>query len=297
MYAILILQKGVYVMKKNIPLKSIAYFSIAMAYSPVISMESLKKSDPNPLEQSQVMTVIPTTSGLGIWRSAWNLVKAEEENFYQDLANDNYNPENASHPRLLDKTLELFTTKQNDKRVTDTIFVCREKYSAVVTIKHSSACMAHKFLVAQQAAREERLTKTLHDEDKNNRKRTNDILELIKQTLGSQITILSKESINQHQEQQATIETESDEIRRLKKGRLLLRKLSGKNNTIPGDEYCSDEDEKSPETAISEYTNDHILQKLYIDTQLDETKKSTQSILTKLATLYEEIEGIQEIPL
>lgn len=64
------------------------------------------------MEQSTIMTPVPTERGLGILRKLSDLTFGEEENLYADLVNKNYNPHNSSYPRKLDVAVETFVTKK-----------------------------------------------------------------------------------------------------------------------------------------------------------------------------------------
>src|SRR5258706_15313019 len=78
----------------------------------VLSMEQnqLTPSDNNyhPLDESVMVTPVPTTRGLGLFRSVCDVIWNEEENLYSDLVNKKFDPKNSSYPRKLDTAIELY---------------------------------------------------------------------------------------------------------------------------------------------------------------------------------------------
>lgn len=304
-------------MTNNRHFKSIVFFSLIIAHAPIISMmpgtKFHKKSDgrktppptttttltptpttTNPLEESCIITTVPTTRGFGVIRSAWDWVKPEEENLFTDLQNKTFDVRNSSYHRKLSTAIETFVHKKNDQRLTEMFEICRKDYRHIIKIEDSPALMAHLFLVEQNKNKQQALRTKLEEADKGAITEMNLSLAALKKTIETQINTMSKSLTTHNESQGKEIEAECNEIRRLKKGLGNIHKLN-KTFSKPDTAYCSDDEAQDPEEVTQFYNDTHILEKIVIDKKLNDTKQKIQQMLAKLATINNELQGIQEL--
>ena len=306
-------------MTNNRHLKSIVFFSLIIAHSPMMCMfpnpaeqakEKTKKSDDcknitivetktvkkiNPLEKSSLpITPVPTTRGFGPHRSMMDWITPQEENLFADLQNKTFDVNNSSYHRKLSIAIEIFVNKKNDQRLTEMFEICRKDYRRSIKIEDSPALMAHQFLAEQNKNKQQALKIKLEEADKGAIVGINTALATLKNTLDMHINAIAQSLVTHNEAQEKDIKIECNEIKRLKKGLGHIHKLN-RTFTKPDDAYCSDNEDQDPEDVTIFYNDTHILEKIGSDKKLAETKKRIQAMLQKLVVLNHEVQNIQEL--
>jgi hypothetical protein len=256
-----------------------------------------KTNEQNSFNESDIITQVPTTRGLGFFRSTLDLVwDYEEENLYKDLLNKKFDPNNSSYPRKLNAAIEIFVTKKNNHRITETFALCCKEYPKQIKICDSQALMAHRFLVQENKNKQVALQKEIETKDKLFINQQNVFLSALQKSLSEQIKTINNLLDLHIKERDALVAEEGDEIRRLKKALVELHHLN-KTFILPKetqDGYCSDT-EKDPENVILSYNDKHLLKKINVDVSMNNTIGKTEQTLKKLHELNKAIQEIQPI--
>ena len=280
-------------MKKNILRSHSLLLLPLIASSSLLSMEKETITITNPLAESVMVTQIPTTRGLGILRSAKDWIWAEETNIHTDLVNGKYDPLNSSYPRKLNTSIENLVRDSNDNQLTKIFTACRQKYPKQIKIGDSEARMAHELLVDEKHDKQRLLKEAIETKDKNFIAKENNLLEDLQESIQEKIAEMQKDLTNYSTKRDALVTKECDEIRRLKKGLVILHHLN-KTFVLPEDVYCSDE-EKDENNVETSYNDRHLLEKIEIAFKMNETITKTENLLLRLAQLEQELKDIQPL--
>jgi hypothetical protein len=285
-------------MKKNIKLTTALVPLLLATPTLLLCMDQFtekKRRDPaaSPIDQSIIITPMPTTRGLGFVRSALDWVRNEEENIYSDLLNKTFDPNNTSYHRKLDSTIEAFTTKRNDLRLTETLALCRNEYHGKVKIGDIPARMAHVFLVQKSKDEQKTLKEKIEAKDKFFIEKQNILIAALQKSFNEQLVIINQNLIEHIKNNTDDIQKDNDEIRRLKTGLIHIHKLN-KTFSLSTEDYCSD-DELDPEEVKNFYSDTCLLEKIKVDQSMNETTTKTAQTLANLSSLNASIQRIPQL--
>lgn len=252
-----------------------------------------RNNNNHQLEQSIMITPMPTTRGFGLLRSTCDLIWNEEENLYSDLVHKTFDPNNSSYHRKLDTAIEILVDKQNDERLAEMIDVCRRDYNKKIQISDTATCKAHAFLVQTNKDLQTSFAKRIAVHDKICLEGQNQLLEELKSYVSAQIAKIKQLYTDYAVKREDIVKEECEEIRRIKKALIQLHNLN-KTCKLPADGYCSD-DEKNADNLTKSYNNQYILQKINVNYAIEQTNTKSLTLIKTLTELDQKIQVIESL--
>jgi hypothetical protein len=244
------------------------------------------------LVESTIPTIVPTTRGLGFVRSVKDYIWAEETNIHTDLVNGTYDPQNSSYPHKLNTAIQILASTKKDTQLADILTACREKYPQKIELGNAQTFMAHELLVEENKNKQALLKEAITTKDKEFIAKENDLLKDLQKSTSENVAII-KSCLDEYiKNRDAFVTEECNEIRRLKKGLVILHHLN-KTVVLEGG-YCSDE-EKDENNVETSYNDKYLLKKIAINFQMNDTVTKTENLLLRLAQLEQELKDIQPL--
>lgn len=246
------------------------------------------------LAESVMVTPTPTTRGFGLLRSLKDCAWSAEENLFADLENKTFDVKNSSYHRKLDTAIEQFVVGKNNKRITETLALCRQDhYRSHIKIGDMPTRMAHEFLVQENKTKQAELKKALETKDALFIQTQNMLLKTLQSSIKTQIEAIGTELDKHVLERDTLVKKEGDEIRRLKTGLVHTHKLN-KTFALLESDYCSDE-ETDADNVKHSYNDKYLLAKIAVDDSIAATTTKTTAMLERLININKELQSIRQL--
>lgn len=258
----------------------------------------------SPLDQSGFTIPMPTTRGLGFFRSTKDFIWNSEDNIFAELESKTLDLKNSSYHHKLDAAIGAYSDDKNREKLVGMLALCRqEPYIGRIQIKDVMVRKAHEFLVSENRIQQEEFKNIIENKDKEFIQKQNLLLEALQNSLHTQLEEMDKQLDDHKKEQKIIVREQSEKIQTLKKALLQLHHL---NKTVTLDGYCSDNDEEfdeyeqyknkviaKTESNVKEFYSDkHLLKKIKVDVSISETKAITNKMLKVLYEINTELQNV-----
>jgi hypothetical protein len=265
---------------------------LAAAHTQVtLGMEENYKS--SSLEMTMIQQPELKSSGFGLLRAASDYIWAEEDNVCHDVKTRAFDLGNSDHRTNYYKIVQKLVKAEDYKKLGTLFAITKEHYHGQFDIPREFSCLGHSYLNKENKKQQKALKETLEKKDELFINTLNADLAIIQTTLKNLVTTLDEKLPKHLAERKDLANKGCNELREIKQALVDLHRISSFGYQQP-DGYCSDK-EKTEKEVKDAYSDDNLLNKINVDSSMNETKEKTENLLKVIKNLNQSIQNIVAI--